>query len=423
MILKGSQRGSGQNLAVHLLRTNENEHVSVHQVRGFASSDLKEAFKEVEAISRGTRCKQYLFSLSLNPPEQERVPVDVFERAIDRIEERLGLEGQARVIVFHEKEGRRHAHCAWSRIDVETMTAKQMSFFKRRLMGISRELYLENGWKMPRGLTNYRERDPTNFSLAEWQQAKREGIDPRWLKTTLQDCWKHSDNRAAFEHSLGEHGFFLARGDTGRFVILDHAGKIHSLPRVLGIQAKQVRERLGDGEDLKSVEKTLGAIGEKMSPAIKRHIEESRSRFRERSNVLAGYKEEMTKLHRDARVKLDQRQSSEWDEATLQRAARLPKGLRGLWHRLTGKYQEARRLNEAEALAQRDGQKEERQALIDTQREQRAVLQAQFKELRHRQAELLLDLRRDVGRYLSLSRGSEGRDLGRGLSVGLKLER
>ncbi len=128
MILKGSQRGGGQGLAVHLMRTDENEHVEVHELRGFAADDLPGAFKEAQAVSRATRCRQFLFSLSLNPPETENVSVATFEAAIDRVEEKLGLEGQPRAVVFHEKEGRRHAHCVWSRIDAETMTAKQMSF-------------------------------------------------------------------------------------------------------------------------------------------------------------------------------------------------------------------------------------------------------------------------------------------------------
>src|SRR6185312_13183558 len=140
--------------------------------------------------------------VSLSPPTEASVPDHVFYETFDRIEERLGLQGQPRAIVFHEKDGRRHAHGVWSRIDADTMTARQLSFFKTKLMSISRDLYLENGWKMPRGLANAAERNPTNFNLAEWQQAKRQGIDPRWLKSTLQDCWKHADNAKAFERSL-----------------------------------------------------------------------------------------------------------------------------------------------------------------------------------------------------------------------------
>lgn len=265
MILKASQRGGGQNLAVHLMRTDDNEHVRVHELRGFASDNLKDAFKEAEAVSLGTRCRQYLFSLSLSPPEHENVPVVTFEQAIARIEKQLGLENQPRAVVFHEKEGRRHAHCVWSRIDVDTMTAKHMSFFKDKLKGVSRKLYLEQGWTMPRGLENAAERDPRNFSLAEWQQAKRQGIDPRWLKQAVQDCWKRSDNRQAFERSLEERSLFLAKGDKRGFVVLDHEGEVWSLVRMLDVKTKDVRARLGDGDKLQSVEKARETIGKRMS--------------------------------------------------------------------------------------------------------------------------------------------------------------
>lgn len=426
MILKGSQRGSGRNLAVHLLRTDENEHVRIHQMRGFASDDLHEAFKEAEAISRGTKCRQYLFSLSLSPPESESVAPELFEHAIDRIEKRLGLEGQPRAIVFHEKEGRRHAHCVWSRIDAQTMTARQLSFFKSKLMGVSRDLYLENGWKMPRGLENAGERNPTNFTLAEWQQAKRQGVDPRWLKQAVQDCWNRSDDRKAFTHSLEERGFFLAKGDRRGHVVLDHHGDIWSLPRLLDVKTKDVRARLGDGADLPSVEATQKIIGERMTPAMRRHVQEAKDRFYERSMILGNYKAEMTQLHRAAREKLDQQHEAEWQEGTRLRAARLPRGLKGLWHRLTGKYQQVRAQNEAEARATRERQANERQKLIDKQREQRAVLQARFKELRQQQARQLLDLRKDIGRFLKLARGQDraaaiGRQ--RSASLGLKLQR
>jgi hypothetical protein len=82
MILKASQRGGGQDLAVHLMRMDDNEHVKLHELRGFASHNLKGAFKEAEAISQGTKCQQYLFSLSLSPPEDARVSVEDFENTI-----------------------------------------------------------------------------------------------------------------------------------------------------------------------------------------------------------------------------------------------------------------------------------------------------------------------------------------------------
>lgn len=65
MILKASQRGGGKQLAIHLLRTDENEHVEVHEVSGFVAQDVMGAMAEAYAVSKGTRCKQHLFSVSL----------------------------------------------------------------------------------------------------------------------------------------------------------------------------------------------------------------------------------------------------------------------------------------------------------------------------------------------------------------------
>src|SRR5690606_32007004 len=133
LILKGSQRAGGRQLAAHLLRTDENEHVEVHELRGFMADDLHGAFQEAYAASKGTRAKQPFFSLSLNPPANENVPTEIFEDAIDRVEQRLGLAGQPRAVVFHEKDGRRHAHAVWSRIDTDAMKAVNLPHYKVKL--------------------------------------------------------------------------------------------------------------------------------------------------------------------------------------------------------------------------------------------------------------------------------------------------
>ena len=105
MILKASQRGGAKQLGLHLLKMEENEHVELHDLRGFAADDLMGAMQEAYAVARGTRCKQFLFSVSLNPPPDESVRVDVFETALRKIEERLGLDHLPRMVIFHEKEG------------------------------------------------------------------------------------------------------------------------------------------------------------------------------------------------------------------------------------------------------------------------------------------------------------------------------
>ena len=64
-----------------------------------------------------------------------------FEAAIEAAEERLGLSGQPRAIVFHEKDGRRHAHAVRWRIEMERLRAVNRAFYKKKLNGLSRDLF------------------------------------------------------------------------------------------------------------------------------------------------------------------------------------------------------------------------------------------------------------------------------------------
>lgn len=143
MILKAKERGDAPQLARYLLDQRDNEHVELHEVRGFISDDLNDAFGEAHAIAQGTRCQNYLFSMSFNPPEGENVSIEAFEKAIDQVEEKLGLQGQPRAVVFHEKDGRRHAHAVWSRIGSERMRSINISHYKVKLRDVSRELFLK----------------------------------------------------------------------------------------------------------------------------------------------------------------------------------------------------------------------------------------------------------------------------------------
>lgn len=189
------------------------------------------------------------------------------------------------------------------------------------------------------------------------------------------------------------------------------------------MKTKDVRARLGTCENLPGVAKTKETIGKRMSPAIRRYVEESRGRFTKRANELGGFKHEMTRLHRLQREQLQSRQTAQWEAETRERAARLPRGLRGVWHRITGRYRELRALNEREARQTQERHAQERQALIDKQLGQRAILQKQVMELRRDQARTLLDLRRDIGGYLAFNRSADRtEDRNLGASLGLRLE-
>jgi hypothetical protein len=395
MILKASQRGGGKQLALHLLKTEENEHVEVHDLRGFVSDDLVGALQEAYAISKATKCKQFLFSVSLNPPPRERVDISTFEDAIARIEEKNGLTGQPRAIVFHEKEGRRHAHAVWSRIDAETMTARHLPFFKNKLRDLSRDLYIEHDWKMPRGLMNSREADPRNFTLAEWHQAKRAGRDARDLKSIMQECWAVSDTSASFTQALKARGFTLARGDRRGHVAISPEGEVFSVARAVGKKTKDIAERLGGPDQLPGVAQAREQLAKDLSQTWQRFRKEAELQKQRDLAPLEIKRKEIAQAHNQERMRLDMGQQQRWQEETKARAALMPSGVRGLWNRLTGQQALIQQQNEREAYLSLARDRAQRQALIDAQLSDREKLQDQIKTERDRHAALLRELRTD----------------------------
>lgn len=362
MILNGSQRGGALKLAAHLLNVVENDHVEVHEVSGFNTEDLTGAFPEADAVAKGTRCQQFLFSLSLSPAETERVSVEQFEAAIEKAEARLGLSGQARMIVFHEKKGRRHAHVVWSRIDVDKMTAINLPFYKTRLKEVSKDLILEHGWRLPDCLRDRENRDPRNFTLDEWQQAKRLGKDARDIKRTFQEAWAVSDTGDAFAHALEEKGYVLARGDRGRFVAVDIHGEVYAVLKFTAQKAKQVREKLGDAKDLRSVDEAREYIARSIQPALSRWQTELETKKRKLKDRQERDRRKMVERQRAERQHLKTKLAERRIREVQKRQARFRKGLQGLWDRVRGERRKIREQNELEAwqALQRDQKQTER---------------------------------------------------------------
>lgn len=405
MILKGSQRGGGKQLALHLLKTSDNEHVHVHELRGFMADDLQSAFHEAYAVSRGTKARQYLFSLSLNPPAKERVPTSVFESAIDAIEQKLGLSGQPRAIVFHEKDGRRHAHAVWSRIDAEQMKAINLPHYKLKLRDVSKQLFLEHGWQLPRGFVSSKERDPASFTHAEWEQAKRAGHDPRALKAMFRECWAASDSGKAFAQALAARGYTLARGDRRGFVALDFRGEVYAVAKYAGIRTKDVRSRLGDAERLPSVDEARTTIAGRMSAMLRRHAGEIEARQKRESATFAFRRGEIVQRQRDERAVLERAHHLRSAKENLERAQRISKGFRGLWDRITGRHAEVKRQNEREALQSFYRDRAEKDALIFRHIEERQALHLQARQMREAQSQKLAALQRDIAGYMNMAKG------------------
>lgn len=390
MIIKGNQRGGARQLAHHLLNDSANDYVEVHELRGFMADDLHSAFAEAHAIAKATQCTQFLFSASLNPPEGESVPIEAFEDAADRIEKKLGLEGQPRAIVFHEKHGpsgyRRHAHVVWNRIDTDSMTAINLSWYKNKLNTIAKELFLEHGWELPLGFRDPNLTNPLNFTQDQWQQALRTERDPREIKQAIQTAWANSDCAKSLNFALEEHGFKLARGDKRGFVVVDYQGEVYSLPRWANVRTKQIRARLGNPHNLPSVDQVKQQFRLMLRPHVRNMLKELKEKHKEELKPLLKQKREMIQRHKLERQRLKTKQAKRWAEETQIRQERLHKGLRGLWDWLSGHAKQVRQQNEREAWAAFKRDQGECNAIISVQLDNRRSIENKINIFRQKQA-------------------------------------
>lgn len=408
MILHGNQRGGAKDLAQHLLKE-ENEHVEVHELRGFMSDDLTSALNEAYFISKGTKAKKFLYSLSLNPPENEKVPTQAFIKAIEQVEKKLKLEGQPRAIVFHEKHGRRHCHTVWSRIDSQKMKAIHMPNDWPKLMDVSRGLFAEHGWDMPRGMINGEERNPSNFTMAQWQQAKRIGKDPRQIKRAFQSAWALSDSKSGFENALKEQGYRLAKGDSRGFVALDHRCEVFSVPKWAGVKTKNVRARLGPESELRSVSEVRAAIAHDMATRLSALQDEQISAIAARTKLIHERRLRMVEQQKRERKKLKQTQDKRRQAETRQRQARFNKGLRGIMDRVTGKHRRIKKQNEREAASALQRDRNEKDTLIFTHIAQWRSLQSRMQRLEKFGKTSADHITRDITQYQDIS--GQKRDL------------
>ncbi len=385
MIIKASQRSGARNLANHLMNAHDNDHVTLHEVRGLAGQSLHAALLEIDGVSQGTRCQQPMMSVSFNPPEGEDVTFDHFEAAFDSLEQKLGLTDQPRAVVFHEKEGRRHAHVVWSRINIDSMKAINMSHFKNKCTDISRQLYLEHGWDMPKGLIDKRERDPFKLTNVEWQQLKRQGIDPKEIKMLCQDAWKHSDNLKSFKHALQERSLFLAQGDRRGFVVLDNSSKVYSLSRFGGIKTKELKNRLGSPDLLPTVEATQDKIRLSFNSEIRSRIALLKKRHTDEIQPLLDKKAELVRVQRAERRELSEQQRVKRHILAKAGRDKFRRGVMGFFDKVTGREKRVRLINQKETAILKQKQKTTREELVFRHGGSRSVLQDEFKQVRGNQ--------------------------------------
>lgn len=245
MIIKGGSRAGASNLSAHLMRVDTNERMEILEVRGTVSRELEGALREIEAMSSGTRCKNPLYHASINVPIHERLGIDGWERAVNHLEEELGLTGQPRAVVMHEKFGREHVHIVWGRVRADTLVAVADSHNYRKHEMVARELEREFGHERVQGAHAERDgvaRPERSLSHAEHQIAERTRVDPKAVKAEITMVWRNAPGADAFLDQIEVAGYRPALGSRRQYVVVDQTGTVHSLARrIEGVRAADLQ--------------------------------------------------------------------------------------------------------------------------------------------------------------------------------------
>lgn len=253
MIIKGGSRAGPRQLAAHLQRTDTNERMEVLELHS-GLDDLAATFRDWQTLSEGTRGKKGLYHVNIDPDARYDMTPQQWARAVEVLEQELGLDGQPRAVVLHEKKGRQHIHIVWCRTDLETMTMRSDSnnylAHERASLKLEREFGHEHvpGKHAKRDRAKQPEFPRADVSHAEHQQAERSGLSTKERRAQLAALKSSCDSGMAFKAAVEEAGYVLARGDSKDFVLVGPEGSVYSLSRELKMKAAEARAFMADVE-------------------------------------------------------------------------------------------------------------------------------------------------------------------------------
>jgi len=252
MIAKGKIRADGAQLARYLMTGEKGEIARLVETRGLDAfaADPPTALDRMEQwAGENTRCRLPFFHGHIRLAPGESLTDRQWMESLDRMEKRLGFEGQPRMVSFHidAASGEKHLHVGWFRIDLEAERAIDPGMYKNHLKEFCRR---EERRHALREISSERQPDDraTVAGRNEVEEARRLGTDVRAVRGAILDCLEQADGGRAFKAALEERGFALANGDRRDcFVVIDQEGGHHALnKRLTGLTLATLRERLSD---------------------------------------------------------------------------------------------------------------------------------------------------------------------------------
>ena len=132
MIITGKKRGGPRQMAAYLLDKGENETVTVREVNGFVTKNVKDALAEMWAVADGSKAKDFLYHVSINPRIGATLTQTQWQQAVDTLEKDLNLVGHQRVVIEHIKKGR-PVSCRLEQSEPRDRTQQEIIFRPTRM--------------------------------------------------------------------------------------------------------------------------------------------------------------------------------------------------------------------------------------------------------------------------------------------------
>jgi hypothetical protein len=237
VLIKGKSISCSQSSRDHYIHGRENERITVREVLGFATKDAEEALRMIELSVRGTKCKKPLYSAKINPETDRIWTKDEIRRAVELLEENLGLKGHPRIVVEHKKKGRIHYHVLWSRFHPDGGPAKNMGNDYAAHQKTQKQI--EEEFKLRPMMAKGRD-----FRQSEVEWAKRYGFDIFELRKQITSDFNKAKSGQEFIASLKANGCILCRGDKSQFVLILPWGQHKALSSMIhGRPTKAVLRR------------------------------------------------------------------------------------------------------------------------------------------------------------------------------------
>lgn len=274
MVIRGGTRGNGKQLASYLMKQAENDNVQVLDIRGtMRTDDIHMSLLEMSLTSELTKSDKGLYHAQLSPAygDDKKMTHEDWLRAADIVEQELGLTGQKRVIVMHDKNDRLHAHVVWERYDHDKGIMISDSFTH---------------------LAQDRARKIIEQELDHQRTPDRNTKRPE-MKLELTELWQKSKTAKEFIEAATEKGYNMAVGKQRPYMVVDNTGRSFDLVRQLDkVKTKDVRERFKEQKlptEKEAIKTVRNKQAEKTFDMKQELFLDSMGRFKQQQNAKEDY--------------------------------------------------------------------------------------------------------------------------------------